>query len=207
VICVIDNYDSFVYNLVQYVGVSGAECVVHRNDEVTVAQVAALDPELVIISPGPGSPADAGISVDLVRTLGGRVPIFGVCLGHQVIGAAFGARIRHAVEPMHGKCSAIKHDEEGVFTGVRNALTVTRYHSLVIDAATVPTELTVTAWSESGEVMGVRHRALPIEGVQFHPESLFTEHGVDMVRNALRQGMRGGHAGGPGSTRTRTLSH
>ncbi len=204
-ICVIDNYDSFVYNLVQYVGTSGAECVVYRNDEVTVAQVAALDPELVIISPGPGSPADAGISVDLVRALGATVPIFGVCLGHQVIGAAFGARIRHATEPMHGKCSEIKHDGEGVFAGTPNPLTVTRYHSLVVDAATLPDELAVTAWSESGEIMGVRHRALPIEGVQFHPESLFTEHGVDMVRNALRQRVRGGDGGEP--ARTPTLSH
>jgi anthranilate synthase/aminodeoxychorismate synthase-like glutamine amidotransferase len=188
-ICVIDNYDSFVYNLVQYVGNLGAECVVHRNDKVTVAQVAALDPELVIISPGPGDPADAGISVDLVRRLGGTVPIFGVCLGHQAIGAAFGARIHRATEPMHGKCSAINHDGDGVFADVPDPITVARYHSLVIDADTLPAELAATAWSETGEIMGVRHRTLPIEGVQFHPESLFTEHGVHIVGNALR-GMR-----------------
>jgi anthranilate synthase/aminodeoxychorismate synthase-like glutamine amidotransferase len=185
-ICVIDNYDSFVYNLVQYVGSLGADCVVHRNDDVTVEQVAALDPELIIISPGPGDPAEAGISVDLVRRLGGSVPIFGVCLGHQAIGAAFGARIKRADQPMHGKCSEIEHDGEGVFADVPNALTVARYHSLVIDADTLPAELMVTAWSEAGEIMGVRHRTLPIEGVQFHPESLFTEHGIRIVGNALR---------------------
>jgi anthranilate synthase/aminodeoxychorismate synthase-like glutamine amidotransferase len=185
VICVIDNYDSFVYNLVQYAGNLGAECVVHRNNEVTVQQVADLAPDLIIISPGPGDPADAGISVDLVRQLGATVPIFGVCLGHQAIGAAFGARIRHADEPMHGKCSEVNHDSEGVFTEIPSPMTVARYHSLVIDASTLPPELAVTAWSETGEVMAVRHRTLPIEGVQFHPESLFTEHGINIVTNAL----------------------
>jgi anthranilate synthase/aminodeoxychorismate synthase-like glutamine amidotransferase len=184
-ICVIDNYDSFVYNLVQYVGNLGADCVVHRNDKVTVAEVAALDPELVIISPGPGDPADAGISIDLVRRL--TVPIFGVCLGHQAIGAAFGARIHRATQPMHGKCSAINHDGDGVFADVPDPITVARYHSLVIDGNTLPAELAATAWSETGEIMGVRHRTLPIEGVQFHPESLFTEHGVHIVGNALRR--------------------
>jgi anthranilate synthase/aminodeoxychorismate synthase-like glutamine amidotransferase len=182
----IDNYDSFVYNLVQYVGELGADCVVHRNDEVTVEQVAELGPELVLISPGPGDPADAGISVELVRRLGGRIPLFGVCLGHQAIGAAFGARICHADQPMHGKTSEIEHDGEGVFAGLPNPLTVARYHSLVIEAVTVPAELEVTAWSATGEIMGVRHRTLPIEGVQFHPESLFTEHGARMVDNVVR---------------------
>jgi anthranilate synthase/aminodeoxychorismate synthase-like glutamine amidotransferase len=186
VICVIDNYDSFVYNIVQYVGNLGADCVVHRNDEVTVEEVADLDPELVIISPGPGDPSEAGISIDLVRQLGATVPIFGVCLGHQAIGAAFGARIRHALAPMHGKCSEITHDERGVFADLPNRLTVARYHSLVIEADTLPDDLVVTAWSETGEIMGIRHRTLPIEGVQFHPESLFTEHGVHMVNNAMR---------------------
>jgi anthranilate synthase/aminodeoxychorismate synthase-like glutamine amidotransferase len=185
VICVIDNYDSFVYNLVQYVGKLGADCAVHRNDELTVEQVAGLAPELVIISPGPGDPADAGISVELVRRLGRNFRIFGVCLGHQAIGAAFGARIRHAAEPMHGKCSEIKHDGEGVFAGLRNPLMVARYHSLVIEAGTLPAELVATAWSETGEIMGVRHRTLPIEGVQFHPESLFTEQGVRKVGNVV----------------------
>jgi anthranilate synthase/aminodeoxychorismate synthase-like glutamine amidotransferase len=182
----IDNYDSFVYNLVQYVGNLGADCVVYRNDDVTVEQVADLDPELVVISPGPGDPAQAGISTELVRRLGGSVPIFGVCLGHQVIGDAFGARITHACRPMHGKCSEIEHDGDGVFAGLPNPLTVARYHSLVIDADTLPAEVVVTAWSETGEVMGIRHRTLPIEGVQFHPESLFTEQGMRIVGNALR---------------------
>jgi anthranilate synthase/aminodeoxychorismate synthase-like glutamine amidotransferase len=190
VICVIDNYDSFVYNLVQYVESLGVDCVVYRNDAVTVEQVADLDPNLVIISPGPGDPADAGISIELVRRLGHSIPVFGVCLGHQAIGAAFGARIRHAAEPMHGKCSEIKHDGEGVFAGLRNRLTVARYHSLVVEADTLPAELVATAWSETGEIMGVRHRTLPIEGVQFHPESLFTEQGVALVGNAVRGARR-----------------
>ena len=185
-ICVIDNYDSFVYNLVQYVGDLGDECVVYRNDEVTVEQVADLAPDLILISPGPGDPADAGISIELIRRLGHTFPIFGVCLGHQAIAAAFGAQIRHAAAPMHGKCSEITHDGSGVFAGLRNQLTVARYHSLVIEADTLPAELVATAWSEEGEIMGVRHRTLPIEGVQFHPESLFTEQGVDIVGNAVR---------------------
>jgi anthranilate synthase/aminodeoxychorismate synthase-like glutamine amidotransferase len=186
VICVLDNYDSFVYNLVQYLGNLGGSCEVYRNDEISVAEVAALDPELVLISPGPGDPADAGISIELVRRLAGHVPILGVCLGHQAIGAAFGARVVHAAEPMHGKCSPLAHDGRGVFAGLRNPLTVARYHSLVLDPATLPADLVVTAWSSTGEVMGVRHRELPIEGVQFHPESLFTEEGVAMVANAMR---------------------
>jgi anthranilate synthase/aminodeoxychorismate synthase-like glutamine amidotransferase len=184
-IVVIDNYDSFVYNLVQYVGDLGADSLVYRNDEVTVDQIADLAPELIIISPGPGDPSDAGISIDLVRRLGGSFPILGVCLGHQAIGAAFGARIRHAAEPMHGKCSAIEHDGKGLFAGLPNSLTVARYHSLVIDRDTLPPDLVVTARSDLGEIMGIRHRTLPIEGVQFHPESLFTDHGVHMVANAL----------------------
>jgi len=186
-ICVIDNYDSFVYNLVQYFGDLGDECVVYRNDEVSVEQVVGLAPDLIVVSPGPGDPADAGISIELIRRLGHAFPIFGVCLGHQAIGAAFGARIRHAAAPMHGKCSEISHDGMGVFARLRNPLTVARYHSLVIDS--LPDELVATAWSEDGEIMGVRHRTLPIEGVQFHPESLFTEQGVDIVGNAVR-GMR-----------------
>jgi len=184
-IYVIDNYDSFVYNLVQYTGELGADCVVRRNDEVTVRQVADLAPDLIIISPGPGDPFDAGISIEVVRQLGPRIPVFGVCLGHQAIAAAFGGRIRHGSEPMHGKCSAITHDGQGVFDGLPQPMTVARYHSLVVEAATMPAELVATAWPDTGEIMGLRHRTLPIEGVQFHPESLFTEHGMQMVSNAL----------------------
>ena len=184
-ICVIDNYDSFVYNLVQYTGELGADRVVYRNDEVTVQQVADLAPDLIIISPGPGDPVDAGISIEVVRQLGPRIPVFGVCLGHQAIAAAFGGRIRHGSEPMHGKCSAITHDGAGVFDGLPQPVTVARYHSLVVDAETLPAELVATAWTDTGEIMGLRHRTLPIEGVQFHPESLFTEHGMQMVGNAL----------------------
>jgi anthranilate synthase/aminodeoxychorismate synthase-like glutamine amidotransferase len=161
--------------------------VVHRNDAVTVEQVADLAPELIIISPGPGDPADAGISVDLVRRLGPQIPIFGVCLGHQAIAAAFGAQIRHAAEPMHGQCSDITHDGNGVFDGLPSPMTVARYHSLVVEAETLPAELIATAWTDQAEIMGIRHRTLPIEGVQFHPESLFTEHGLRMVGNALRR--------------------
>jgi anthranilate synthase/aminodeoxychorismate synthase-like glutamine amidotransferase len=154
---------------------------------VTVGQVADLAPELVIISPGPGDPHDAGISVDLVRELCDSVPVFGVCLGHQAIAAAFGARIRHAAEPMHGKCSSARHDGDGVFAGLPSPLTVARYHSLVVDPESLPADLVVTAWSDTGEIMGVRHRTLPIEGVQFHPESLFTAQGTDMVANVVRR--------------------
>ncbi|HTZ43630.1 MAG TPA: aminodeoxychorismate/anthranilate synthase component II [Jatrophihabitans sp.] len=184
-ICVIDNYDSFVYNLVQYAGELGADPVVYRNDEVTVQQVADLAPDLIIVSPGPGDPADAGISIEVVRRLGRRIPVFGVCLGHQAIAAAFGGQVRHGAEPMHGKCSTITHDGKGVFDGLAQPLTVARYHSLVVEPDTLPAELVATAWTDTGEIMGLRHRTLPIEGVQFHPESLFTEHGMQMVGNAL----------------------
>lgn len=184
-ICVIDNYDSFVYNLVQYAARAGYESTVFRHDTVTVAQLDALDPELIIISPGPGGPDDAGISVDLIRDLGRRVPILGVCLGHQCIGRAFGARIVKAPVPMHGKISEVQHTGTGVFAGLPNPLAVTRYHSLVVAPETLPAELEVTAWSAQGEIMGLRHRELPIEGMQFHPESLFTDHGPHLIANAL----------------------
>ncbi len=205
-ICVLDNYDSFVYNLVQYLGDLGLACEVHRNDEISVEDVVALDPELVLISPGPGDPADAGISIELVRRLAGRVPVFGVCLGHQAIGAAFGAKVVHAAEPMHGKCSALTHDGTGVFTGLPNPLTVARYHSLVLDPATLPDDLVVTAWSDTGEIMGVRHRAFPIEGVQFHPESLFTDEGVAMVANAARQASSAETTAGSARSRSSSAS-
>ena len=185
-ICVIDNYDSFVYNLVQYVGDLGDECVVYRNDEVTVEQVVDLAPELILISPGPGDPADAGISIELIRRLGHTFPIFGVCLGHQAIGAAFGARIGTRPRRCTGSARRSRTTEGAFSPSCPNPLTVARYHSLVIEADTMPDELVATAWSEEGEIMGVRHRTLPIEGVQFHPESLFTEQGVDIVGNAVR---------------------
>jgi anthranilate synthase/aminodeoxychorismate synthase-like glutamine amidotransferase len=185
-ICVIDNYDSFVYNLVQYAANLGVPCTVFRNDETSVEEIAALDPELLLVSPGPGDPDSAGISLEAVRRLAGRVPVFGVCLGHQTIGQVFGARVVHARRPMHGKCSEITHDGRGVFQDLPSPLAVTRYHSLVVDPATLPPEIEVSAWSPEGEVMALRHRELPVESVQFHPESLFTEHGVRMVANALR---------------------
>ncbi|WP_330288676.1 anthranilate synthase component II [Streptomyces sp. NBC_00576] len=184
-ICVIDNYDSFVYNLVQYAGALRVECQVFRNDEVSVDTIVKLAPDLLLISPGPGNPDSAGISLEAVRSLAGRVPIFGVCLGHQTIGQVFGAEVVHAKKPMHGKCSRVTHDGRGVFTGLPSPLTVTRYHSLVVAPATLPPEIEVSAWSEDGEVMALRHRELHVESVQFHPESLFTEHGLRMVENAL----------------------
>jgi anthranilate synthase/aminodeoxychorismate synthase-like glutamine amidotransferase len=183
-ILVVDNYDSFVYNLVQYVGQLGAEPVVVRNDAIDVDGVSALSPDGILISPGPGRPEDAGISQDLVGAWGGRVPILGVCLGHQAIGNAFGAEIvRTAV--MHGKTSAIEHDGLGVFAGLPQPLEATRYHSLVIDPGSVPAELVVSARTADGTVMGVRHRDLDIEGVQFHPESVLTVAGHRLVANWL----------------------
>ena len=184
-IVIIDNYDSFVYNLAQYAGRLGHECRVVRNNAATVDEIASLDPSLILISPGPGGPRDAGISLDLIRDLGRRVPTLGVCLGHQCIAEAFGARVIRAALPMHGKLSPVRHDGTGAFAGLPSPLTVTRYHSLTVDPASLPDELVVTAWTDNGEVMGLRHRELPIEGVQFHPESLFTEKGLDMVANAL----------------------
>lgn len=182
---VIDNFDSFVYNLVQYTGALGEQCRAFRNDAVSVPEIMRSAPDLLLISPGPGDPRGAGVSLSAVRELAGVVPIFGVCLGHQTIGEAFGARVVHARQPMHGKCSSVVHDGLGVFQDLPSPITVTRYHSLVVDPATLPPELEVSAWSEDGEVMGLRHRDLAVEGVQFHPESLFTAHGLAMVRNAL----------------------
>ncbi|MEZ0109035.1 anthranilate synthase/aminodeoxychorismate synthase-like glutamine amidotransferase [Catenulispora sp. EB89] len=184
-ICVIDNYDSFVYNLVQYVRALGVECLVFRNDAVTTRELERLKPALLLISPGPGNPDTAGASLNAVHDLSGLIPIFGVCLGHQTIGQAFGAKVRHAAVPMHGKCSVIEHDGRGVFEGLPSRLTVTRYHSLVVDPDTLPDALEVTAWSPEGEVMGLRHREMPVESVQFHPESHFTDHGQQMMKNVL----------------------
>jgi anthranilate synthase component 2 len=182
----IDNYDSFTYNLVQYFGELGAEVLVYRNDEISLADIAALKPSHLVISPGPCSPAEAGISVAAIQHFAGKLPILGVCLGHQSIGAAFGGRIIRAQQLMHGKTSLIHTTQQGVFADLPKDFTVNRYHSLAIEASTCPPELEVTARTEDGEIMGVRHRSLPIEGVQFHPESILTEHGHALLNNFLK---------------------
>ena len=182
----IDNYDSFTYNVVQYLGELGAEVLVVRNDEITVADIAALAPEKIVVSPGPCSPAEAGISVAAIRHFMGKLPILGVCLGHQSIGAALGGNIIRAQALMHGKTSVITTTQEGVFAGLPKHFTVNRYHSLAIERDACPDALAVTAWTEDGEIMGVRHREFDVEGVQFHPESVLTEHGHAMLQNFLR---------------------
>lgn len=181
----IDNYDSFTYNLVQYFGELGAKVKVFRNDEITLEQIAALNPSQLVISPGPCSPTEAGISVAAIKTFAGKVPILGVCLGHQSIGVAFGGEVVHAKRLMHGKTSPVHHAGEGVFRGLPNPLVCTRYHSLAIERDNLPECLTVTAWTEDGEIMGVRHKTLAVEGVQFHPESILSEAGHDLLRNFL----------------------
>ena len=181
----IDNYDSFTYNLVQYFGELGAQVKVFRNDEITLDQIAALAPAHLVISPGPCTPKEAGISVAAIERFAGTLPILGVCLGHQAIGAAFGARIVHARKPMHGKTSPVRHHGAGVFRGLPDPLTCTRYHSLAIDRDSLPDCLEITAWTEDGEIMGVRHRSLDVEGVQFHPESILTECGHALLKNFL----------------------
>ncbi len=185
----IDNYDSFTYNIVQYLGELGAQVTVARNDEITLDEIdkrlAAGELDRLVISPGPCSPAEAGISVAAIQHFAGKLPIFGVCLGHQAIGAAFGGRIIRAQQLMHGKTSVITTTQEGVFAGLPEQLTVNRYHSLSIERATCPACLKVTAWSDDGEIMGIKHTTLDIEGVQFHPESILTEHGHAMLRNFL----------------------
>jgi len=186
-IVVIDNYDSFTYNLVQYLGELGAAVVVYRNDEISVDQVRAQRPEGVLISPGPGNPDEAGISLELLARLSSELPILGVCLGHQAIGQAFGGRVVRAGRLMHGRTSPILHDGSGVFAGVPSPFTATRYHSLIVERASLGPDLVVTAWTEEGEIMGLAHRSLPVEGVQFHPESFLTEHGHDLLRNFLRR--------------------
>jgi anthranilate synthase component 2 len=184
----IDNYDSFTYNLVQYLGELGVEVKVVRNDEIGVKDVAAMRPDNIVISPGPCTPNEAGISVEVIQTYAGEIPILGVCLGHQSIGQAFGGKIIHAREVMHGKTSPIHHQDQGVFYGLDNPFQATRYHSLVIEKESLPDCLEVTAWTQQNdgamdEIMGVRHKFLPIEGVQFHPESILTRHGHDLLRN------------------------
>ena len=182
----VDNYDSFTYNIVQYFGELGAEVEVFRNDEITLEGIAERRPDRLVISPGPCSPAEAGVSVAAIRHFAGKLPILGVCLGHQSIGAAFGARIVRARALMHGKTSVIRNTQEGVFAGLPAQFTVNRYHSLAIARDTCPSALKVTAWTDDGEIMGVRHASMPIEGVQFHPESILTEHGHAMLQNFLK---------------------
>lgn len=182
----IDNYDSFTYNLVQYFGELGEDVRVFRNDKITIKEIEGMSPERIVISPGPCTPREAGISIDVIRHFAGKIPILGVCLGHQSIGAAFGGEIVRAPRLMHGKTSMIHHDGKTIFEGLPNPFEATRYHSLVIKKETLPECLEITAWTEEGEIMGVRHREFVIEGVQFHPESILTRVGKDLLRNFLR---------------------
>jgi len=186
-VLVIDNYDSFVYNLVQYLGELGADPVVHRNDELTIDELVALEPDAVLVSPGPGTPDDAGVSNEVIATFAGRVPVLGVCLGHQCLGQVYGGVVVRAPQIMHGKTSLVRHHDVGVFAGLPNPFEATRYHSLVVDRASVPDSLEITAETDDGIVMGLRHRELGVEGVQFHPESILTAGGHDLVRNFLAQ--------------------
>ena len=191
-ILMIDNYDSFTYNLVQYFGELGAEVEVHRNDQIAVAEVAAKKPSHIVLSPGPCTPNEAGICLDLLAQLQGQFPILGVCLGHQSMGQAFGGTVVRARAVMHGKTSPVHHSQQGVFAGLPSPFTATRYHSLIVDKASLPNCFEITAWTEHDdgsmdEIMGLRHKTLPIEGVQFHPESILTEHGHAMLKNFLEQ--------------------
>lgn len=181
----IDNYDSFTYNIVQYFGQLGEEVHVHRNDKITLAEIKALQPARIVISPGPCSPEEAGISVAAITHFAGKIPILGVCLGHQSIGAAFGGNVVRSSSLMHGKTSPIYHDNTGLFKGLSNPFQATRYHSLIVDRPTLPECLETTAWVENGEIMGLRHKLLPIWGVQFHPESILTEGGMELLQNFL----------------------
>jgi len=183
----IDNYDSFTYNLVQYFGELGQEVKVFRNDEITLEEIEALAPQYLVLSPGPCTPNEAGISVPAIHHFAGKLPIMGVCLGHQSIGQAFGGKIIHAKQLMHGKVSPVLHHDIGMFRDIPNPVTCTRYHSLVIERASLPECLEITAWTDDGEIMGVRHKTLPIEGVQFHPESILTQHGHQMLDNFLKE--------------------
>jgi len=182
----IDNYDSFTYNLVQYLGELGEEVKVARNDEISLDEVVAMGPQRVVLSPGPCTPNEAGITLEIIGKLAGRVPILGVCLGHQAIGQAFGGKVVRAKRVMHGKTSQIEHSGQGVFRGLPSGFAATRYHSLVIERSSVPECLEITAQSEDGEIMGVRHRQYPVEGVQFHPEAILTEHGHQLLKNFLQ---------------------
>lgn len=189
-ILMIDNYDSFTYNLVQYFGELGADVKVVRNDEITVEEIAALSPEKIVLSPGPCTPSEAGVSIDTIKTFAGKIPLLGVCLGHQSIGQALGGKVIRAPFVMHGKTSPVYHNNKGVFAGLKNPFQATRYHSLVIEKESIPESLEITAWTQNddgsmAEIMGVKHKTLALEGVQFHPESILTEHGHDMLRNFL----------------------
>jgi len=182
----IDNYDSFTYNLVQYLGVLGAEVEVRRNDKVTLDEIETMKPERIVISPGPGTPQSAGITISMIERFHPKLPILGVCLGHQAIGAAFGGRVLHAARIMHGKTSEISHDSKGVFRDLPDPITATRYHSLAVERKSLPSCLEVSAEAEDGEIMGLRHRQYPVEGIQFHPESILTKEGMNILRNFLK---------------------
>ncbi|ANY73576.1 anthranilate/aminodeoxychorismate synthase component II [Paenibacillus ihbetae] len=186
-ILVIDNYDSFTYNLVQYLGELGEEVKVFRNDEIDIAGIEALAPDHILISPGPCTPNEAGVSLEVISHFKGVIPIFGVCLGHQAIGQAFGGKVIRAERLMHGKTSPIQHEGRSVFEGLPNPFTATRYHSLIVEKESLPDELEITAWTEEGEIMGLAHKQYPVEGVQFHPESIITDHGHQMLRNFLKR--------------------
>lgn len=184
-ILMIDNYDSFVYNLVQYFKELDEDIVVKRNDEITIGDIKTLNPEIIVLSPGPCSPTEAGICIEAVENFKGKIPILGICLGHQTIGQVFGSKIVKAIEPVHGKVHSITHDGKGVFTNIKNPLNVTRYHSLVVDTETLSDELEITAKTKEGEIMGLRHKKYMIEGVQFHPEAVLTECGHELLRNFI----------------------
>ncbi len=183
---IIDNYDSFTYNLVQYFGELKADVKVYRNDAINLSQIKKLKPSRIVISPGPGRPEDAGISVDIIKSFTGKIPILGVCLGHQAIGYAYGGNIIHAKQLMHGKTSLIEHNHQDLFKGIKSPFAATRYHSLVIERKTLPAVLEITAWTKDQEIMGVRHKQFPLWGVQFHPESILTNVGKDILRNFLK---------------------
>ncbi|MCR8745000.1 anthranilate synthase component II [Romboutsia lituseburensis] len=190
-ILMIDNYDSFVYNLVQYIGELGEEVVVKRNNEITLEEIESFDPEIIVLSPGPCSPNEAGICIDIVNKFKGKKPILGICLGHQTIGHVFGGKVVKATKPVHGKVHSIKHFNKGVFEGLNNPLNVTRYHSLVVDLESLPQDLEVTAFTNENEIMGIRHKKYMIEGVQFHPEAILSEQGHEILRNFINQAREG----------------
>jgi anthranilate synthase component 2 len=186
-ILMIDNYDSFTYNLVQYLGELGADVAVYRNDEIPLEKIGELNPSHIVLSPGPCTPNEAGITLPVIERFAGKVPILGVCLGHQAIGQAFGGKVVRAKQVMHGKVSRVRHDGQGVFGNIPNSFVATRYHSLVVERASLPDCLAVSAESEDGEIMGLRHRGLAVEGVQFHPEAMLTEHGHEMLQNFIER--------------------